>query len=903
MPQRTLAQHLFEWGKLGYSPLAWKQRVTMALDVARGVEYLHSLAQQSFIHRDLKPSNILLGDDMRAKVADFGLVKNSHPKYEDHFGLSFGWVMRVRSLPVSSSCRCCHSPLHLSVRSFVVDCSSSNFDVKIFMIKTNYKWSLQEGTTIMDLELGVSGRRSFNRAGSAGSSLRRRSFSFTNAESTQKDDDLESETVSEAGDTGDRALRSNTTWVLSHDPTALAVASPVFPSTMETISPLSTQAVIHSDDKQQENRNELPWLLDYTSCLLHLAVFGILGFSIANSLAPKFGMVAKVAFLGICEILACVGSFLMGWLGVVFKGDISRVSDHLDIGLTTGYLGSLTTFSGWNHKMLDLSVKGKWGFVVLGFVIGMILADYSIKFGIRTAQGLKWILEMLNLFSVSDLPNFKSNWKVDYCKCQAAVLVVLLLMLGLLWGISAALEKRDFRSGSSEAQLWLACIVGPFDVWIRWFLARLNGHGLGKAGLWKWLPIGTLIANVSAACVMAALAIVKKAVNTTTCHTVATGIQFGLMGCLSTVSTFMAEFHAMSQSNHPWRAEVYAVITVALSFSLGTLIYSVPDWVMGYDYGYMAEQLDHVRILHRGTRMLHPLGILVDALPGSESPFGVVEGVGERFPQECFGGPVADSRGGCEREWTLGCIESFGGEHPLHKCMVLRGNALPLFVWMRTGDLKWGETTEGDKTVGGFKVLLVLDRQGGEGRGMKQGSISAWAEAWQQFRIAKELETGIGVVVGLGSYAASSAGDVVSSVAFALVVVAVSCDVYLVVGLCYNIDLTHVVEHSVGPHDSHRRRDLTNSTTPITANNHCNSNRRSTTSATVKHPHQFNHQPHPAPQSASCAPPPQKHRAAATSALPSSDLHRCCNHCATLTFSTRGLPVSSTCSRQSALCC
>ncbi|KAJ6321882.1 hypothetical protein OIU77_011880 [Salix suchowensis] len=59
----------------GVKSLDWTRRLTIGLDVARGVEYLHGLAHQSFIHRDLKPSNILLGDDMRAKVADFGLVR------------------------------------------------------------------------------------------------------------------------------------------------------------------------------------------------------------------------------------------------------------------------------------------------------------------------------------------------------------------------------------------------------------------------------------------------------------------------------------------------------------------------------------------------------------------------------------------------------------------------------------------------------------------------------------------------------------------------------------------------------------------------------------------------------------------------------------------------------------
>eukprot|EP00249_Psilotum_nudum_P013613 c24426_g1_i1 orf=317-3322(+) len=75
MPQGPLSKHLFDREKQQLKPLDWKKRLTIALDVARGMEYLHGLAHKSFIHRDLKPSNILLDDDYRAKVSDFGLVK------------------------------------------------------------------------------------------------------------------------------------------------------------------------------------------------------------------------------------------------------------------------------------------------------------------------------------------------------------------------------------------------------------------------------------------------------------------------------------------------------------------------------------------------------------------------------------------------------------------------------------------------------------------------------------------------------------------------------------------------------------------------------------------------------------------------------------------------------------
>ncbi|CAN0870407.1 Receptor-like kinase TMK3, partial [Linum grandiflorum] len=77
MPKGTLSRFLFHWNDEGLKPLEWTRRLTIALDVARAVEYMHDLAHESFIHRDLKPSNILLGDNMRAKVADFGLVRRA----------------------------------------------------------------------------------------------------------------------------------------------------------------------------------------------------------------------------------------------------------------------------------------------------------------------------------------------------------------------------------------------------------------------------------------------------------------------------------------------------------------------------------------------------------------------------------------------------------------------------------------------------------------------------------------------------------------------------------------------------------------------------------------------------------------------------------------------------------
>ncbi|POO02613.1 LysM receptor kinase [Trema orientale] len=57
--------------------LNWTQRIQIALDVATGLNYLHSFTAPSHVHKDIKSSNILLDSDFRAKIANFGLARST----------------------------------------------------------------------------------------------------------------------------------------------------------------------------------------------------------------------------------------------------------------------------------------------------------------------------------------------------------------------------------------------------------------------------------------------------------------------------------------------------------------------------------------------------------------------------------------------------------------------------------------------------------------------------------------------------------------------------------------------------------------------------------------------------------------------------------------------------------
>jgi protein CrcB len=289
------------------------------------------------------------------------------------------------------------------------------------------------------------------------------------------------------------------------------------------------------------------------------SVFGVLA---------RLGLQALVTYDGQSifplAYVQAIGCFIMG-LGLGMKEPFGRFYGPLYTAMTTGFCGSLTTFSGWQLDVFDSWVNaGQYhrnglrdlvdGITKTVFTFVVSLA--SVSFGAHLAQSIS--------------PHFPALPPPGRALRYSLTVISVLIYFATIpayFGLSAR-----YRHQATAALLF--SFPGTLT---RYLLSiRLNP-------LINILPLGTFTANMLGTALLGAFHVLQSTPTPPSPNACAIlqGLGDGYCGCLTTVSTFAAEVGTLRER----KAWFYAMVSLGTAQLLLLVILGPSFWV-----GHVSEQ-------------------------------------------------------------------------------------------------------------------------------------------------------------------------------------------------------------------------------------------------------------------------------------------------------------------------
>eukprot|EP00752_Nemacystus_decipiens_P012655 g11209.t1 len=279
------------------------------------------------------------------------------------------------------------------------------------------------------------------------------------------------------------------------------------------------------------------------------ACFGTLARLYTDDIGPSSNPALQGSFLA-----NSVGSFALGIL--TSSPDRDSIPDVLYTGLTVGFCGSYTTYSGWNLRVARAALGqvdgAPSGAIVTVVAIVTSLAFFSACFAAGTdlmkeitSRGRRLRLGMLG--GGGGLGGGGSD------AVRAA-----LGMLGSVYVLLAILLAAD-PSWSRRID-WVACMFAPFGALLRFFLSRQLNNRCREGAF----PLGTFVANVLGSLVMALVFYGTRnssSLTTGWSNVAIKAFQAGFLGSLTTMSTFVSEVVGHRDRHTPSASYAYLMAT------------------------------------------------------------------------------------------------------------------------------------------------------------------------------------------------------------------------------------------------------------------------------------------------------------------------------------------------------